>query len=312
MKFSIVIPSYNGDDLLNQSIPPLLQSIKTTNIKDYEVIIIDQQTNPEVNGQAPRGWRLAEGKDDSPEVKAERAHLNIFTFPHPLGFASAANIGIKKAKGDYILLLNNDCLLYKNTIKNLLAFLKANKNIYFTQPIIKENDKEICGYNVRLNIAKAIPVLYHPKGGWQKTPGVALWASPGVKADKTIFSHPTFFGLSATCLLLRRQTFSGLGYFDESFHSYLEDIDFCFRAAKQNINYALCLTAKATHLHMQTSGKMGSYKAKHDLLNWIRIILKHYPAGYISLHFPSLFIERLRNLSGLIKTYTQKNKPPNV
>ena len=120
-------------------------------------------------------------------------------------------------------------------------------------------------------------------------------------SDANPFNTHTTLGLSATCLFAKREVFTKIGKFDESFHSYLEDIEFCLRASLREIPYFPTLTATATHLHMQTSKTMQSYKPVHDFINWMRIIAKHYPKTYVVKHFVPLGVERLRNAWGIVK-----------
>jgi GT2 family glycosyltransferase len=92
-KFSIVIPTYNhAEDFLK----PCLESVKKyTNLEDVEIIVV-------ANGC----------KDNTAEV------VDFFGYPfkllwsdEQLGFVKATNLGIQKAIGEYVILLNNDCVL---------------------------------------------------------------------------------------------------------------------------------------------------------------------------------------------------------
>lgn len=92
-----------------------------------------------------------------------------------------------------------------------------------------------------------------------------------------------------------------IGMWDESFHSYLEDVDLAIRLYKAGYKVAPCLDAEVTHEHMATSSKMGLYKEKQDVMNWWRLVFKH-PDVFLrpSTIFP-LLLERGRNMSGLLK-----------
>ena len=93
MKTSVVIPTYNHcDDLLK----PLCQSIiENTDMSDMEIIIV------------------ANGCTDNTEeyVKSLGDPFRIIVNPDPLGYTKSTNMGILSAKGDYVVLLNNDCII---------------------------------------------------------------------------------------------------------------------------------------------------------------------------------------------------------
>src|SRR3989338_8628324 len=140
MDISIAIPTYNGKHLLNVSLPHLYRLIPD-NIS-HEIIVVD-------NGSAD-GTDLVVSRQSS--VVSQYIKLQ-----HNYGFTRAVNEGIKKARGTYVLILNNDCFVEKDTIAALYTFLEKNKNYVATQPIIQtqQGDIESIGYVVDLKKGKA-------------------------------------------------------------------------------------------------------------------------------------------------------------
>lgn len=277
MILSVIIPTIRGKELLKDSLPKLYGAIHFAEIraKQYEIIIIDNAQNTNTETYVLNHY---------PNI--------VYTAPsHNLGFAASINIGIDLSTGRFILVLNDDCLVERTTIKQMMEFLNNHPEIYFTQPVITEDGKPTIGYCVNLQIAKAFPI--HKPKTWKQESAQTSNADP--------FNTHTILGLSATCLLAKREVFTKIGKFDESFHSYLEDVEFCLRASLHGVSYFPTLTATATHLHMQTSKKMKLYKPLHDFINWIRIIVKHYPKTYLANHVVSLGVERLRNAWGIVK-----------
>lgn len=288
---SIIIPTYNGKSLLKENINFLLYSLK--DIETYEIIVVDNNSS-----------------DGTEKVVSELKNINYLKLEKNYGFTGAVNRGVKQAKGKYVLILNNDCLLKEDTVIEMIEFLETHTQYIATQPIVYKSETheiENIGYVVDLWKAKAEPIRER-KGflDFDRYSPVPVF----VRNDK---GERYLYGLSATCLLIKRDVFVKMGKFDEKFHSYLEDVDLFIRLAKAGHRYYPTLTASCFHVHMATSSKMGSYKEKKDLVNWIRIINKNYPLLFIILHFPALFIERLRNISGLIKkTAKIKNHPYSV
>lgn len=267
---SIVIPTYNGLNLLKKM---FTHNTHLLNNKLFEIIVIDNSSS------------------DQTETWIHKHCFNIryIKLKNNSGFTKACNVGALMAKNEYILFLNNDCNISWVNLLRLIDFIYENPNIVATQPIILDKNREInsIGYVVNLKKAKA-KVISDPKYHF---------------LSNLDFKSGQFYGLSATCLLIKRSVFLKIGKFDEKFHSYLEDIDLFMRLAKAHYQYIPCINSYCIHQHMATSKRMGNYKQRQDFKNWIKIIKKNYPPAYILKYFPGLLIERLRNVNGILKTY---------
>ena len=100
MKLSIIIISYNTEDLLKNCISSIISSIISF---DYEIIVVD---NHSTDGS------LEMLKTNFPQVKVIANKENLL-------FAKANNQGATIAKGEYLLLLNSDTIVYGDNIKSL-------------------------------------------------------------------------------------------------------------------------------------------------------------------------------------------------
>jgi GT2 family glycosyltransferase len=270
---SVIIPTLNGKRLLETSLPALMAALKP--LKNAEVVVIDNGSNDET---------IAFLKKEYPAVTR-------IAFSRNRGFTGAVNAGIRKASQPHVLILNNDCILEADSITRLLDFLNTHPEYVATQPVICDTKGAIenIGFTVDLKVAKAHIVRDHESTYLHE------------KFRHFNRSSRFIYGLSATCLMIKRDVFLEIGLLDESFHSYLEDVEFSIRMAKKKYNYAPDLGTSVTHVHMATSSRMGSYKQQRDLINWIRIILKHYPLSMKLKYSVPLLVERLRNLNGLLK-----------
>ena len=113
MDLSIIIVNYRTYDLTRQTIISVLDTVKDI---EYEIFVVD---NHSADGSLEK---LAEDFKDYSLVKfIENAHND--------GFAVANNLAFRKSSGDYVLLLNSDVIVNKNTINESLNFIKSNANI---------------------------------------------------------------------------------------------------------------------------------------------------------------------------------------
>lgn len=273
MKLSVIIPNYNGKSLLEKMLPHLEKALKE--LKNSEIIVYDNNSS-----------------DDSRVfLETKYPHIRLISSHENDGFTKAVNCAVLSAKNELLLILNNDCFVKEHTISRMIDFLKKNPQFCMTQPVVLDSKSAIenIGFIVNTSLAKA--------------QAITDVKDKHIDEDNTIFPNTKglLYGLSATCLLVKREDFLKIGMFDESFHSYLEDVDLAFRLARAKMKYFPTLNAECTHQHMATSSKMGSYKQQRDFMNWIRIILKNYPTSLILAHFFPLALERMRNLNGLLK-----------
>lgn len=222
-------------------------------------------------------------KDDSIEqikngkLKMENANpkfkITLIQNKKNLGFAGGNNVGIKYAlqKGaDFILLLNNDTKVYPDFLIQLIKVIKKDKNTGIVGPVIehKVKNKIFYDYGGRINfkLAKA----YHiNKKVYKKT-----------KSIERDF-------VSGCCMLVKREVFEKIGFFDEKYFLYLEDVDFCVRVKKAGYKIYLTPTAKIFHY----GGASGNdwIKIVYSLKNSILFTIKWTPF----LHKPAALIYNL-------------------
>ncbi len=277
MTISAIIATFNGLELLQKSLPKLLKAVHDI---DYEIIVVD-------NGSTDNTCQYLNN------LNCHQIHY--LQLAKNYGFAGASDRGAEIARGKYLFFINNDCYLQTNTIQKMINYLEKNKKIAAVSPKIIGRYHQIqnLGYLVDLKKARA-KVLTDEKD--------PILANPQ-QFNQNIFQTGYFFGLPATCLLIRRNIYQKIGGFDRRFHSYLEDVDLCLRLAKNNYPVHTLLDSVCIHDHLATARKMGRYKPRHDFQNWIRIILKNYPIKFIRQNFLSLLIERIRNLNGILKNH---------
>src|SRR3989344_7761000 len=105
MSISVIIPNYNGQDLLKKNLPRVLSAVG-----DAEIIVVDDAST---DASASVISRLRQDFGG-------QANLKLLQNEHNLGFSSTVNKGVKEAKGEVIILLNTDVVPEKDFLKPLL------------------------------------------------------------------------------------------------------------------------------------------------------------------------------------------------
>src|SRR3989344_6983280 len=119
---SVVVLNYFGENLLENVIIAL---IKLDYPKDnYEIIIVD-------NNSQDRSRKII-----SEFVNRYRNVKSIF-LPKNIGFSKGNNVGIRNARGKYVALLNNDCVVEKNWLKELVKSAESDNAIFAVNSKIK-------------------------------------------------------------------------------------------------------------------------------------------------------------------------------
>jgi GT2 family glycosyltransferase len=107
---SIIIVSYNTKAFLEKCLTAI--ELNKPQRFSYEAIVVDNNS-----------------KDESAEmVKKDFPKITLIENKENMGFSKANNIGIKKSKGRYVLFLNSDTEIEKETLDIMISFMENQKN----------------------------------------------------------------------------------------------------------------------------------------------------------------------------------------
>jgi GT2 family glycosyltransferase len=211
-------------------------------------------------------WKL---REQFPEIRFIALEKND-------GFAATVNVGMRVATGKYIGTCNDDVLLTQDSFSYIEKIPTDTGSI---NPIIFSTDETIESAGIIvLPKGKAMPIKIIPDMEFQEV-------------DAT----------NGACVVYTRKALELVGLFDENFGSYLEDIDLSLRISRAGYGNYVHNASHITHRQHQTSKKLGLKKQWWDFKNWILVICKNWSLPALFQNAPAIFVERLRNISGIIK-----------
>jgi len=239
-KLSLVILHFINQELTDQC----LESVGKLNRKGFELQTIVVNNNPQEN------------------LKDLEKKFSDFVFIETgknLGFTGGNNLGIKQAlggKADWIFVVNNDTILDKDLIVQLIKVGESDEKIGILGPKIffapgYEFHKERYKPNERGK------VIWYAGGliDWQNV----LASHQGVnEVDKGQYEEQieTDF-ISGCAMMVKREVFEKIGLLDEKYFLYLEDNDFCQRAKRAGFNLVCAPKAKLWHANAGSSAVGG-------------------------------------------------------
>ena len=279
--FSVIIPNYNGSDFIIDCLTSLIINVQKCPQSKFEVIIVD-------NASTDNSLQLAKSFLNKSSLYLSS---NIYHLKSNLGFAGAVNYGINHSQYEYIVLLNNDLILESNWFAIVSQTINQNNNSQIVT---------FCGTVLNKDGTK------FESQGLQFFPhGQCLNISNNQPFNKTkisdLRSKILIWGASAALVVYQKDALQKIGLFDPDFFAYEEDVDVAYRLQRFGYQTLYIPSAISYHLGGGTSRKMGNFRYRMDAKNWIYLIIKNYSNSEIIKNFLPIFIERLRNLSGLIK-----------
>ncbi len=261
---SILIVNWNGKKHLKE----VLSSIKKNTYRNYEVIIVDQ------------------GSDDGSVSYIKKGHpyVKLVETKENLGFAGGNNVGVKYARGKYILFLNNDTKLEPDLLTYLVRAI-AEKGVGVVQPKILFYD----GAEIQST------------GSFLTKSGFLFHRGYGAPRDS--YNEPDYiFSANGSSMLVRRALIERIGLFDEDFFAYFEESDFCWRA--WNAGYKVKYEPRAVVYHKggQTSKALANdFVQFHSFKNRICSILKNSQGMEIFyMTFLNIFFSEIAFLAFLL------------
>jgi GT2 family glycosyltransferase len=252
---SIIIVSYNTKELTQKCIESILVDGEN---KGVEVVVVDNKST-----------------DGSVKILRDlwRNNRNIILVENRsnLGFAKAVNIGIENARGKYILLLNSDTSVKKDSIEKLLIFAqkKSDAGVVGARLFNEDGNIQASCYNFPTVTNAVKEYILGIKGSFEKY-------APAGKLPVSVECI-----VMAVCLITP-QTLERVGYLDEKFYIYYEDIDYCKRVCDAGLKTYYLPEAEVFHAH-GASGKSPK-KQRERLIESSKIyhgLMKHYIINFI-------------------------------
>lgn len=186
--------------------------------------------------------------------------LTVINNSRNLGFAAASNQGIELAlrnADDYLCLLNNDTLVERNFLANLIRFASEQKqNVIVSPKIYFARGEEF--YQERYSDEEKGKIIWYAGGkiDWENIRCCHLGVDEVDYGQYQAVAKTDF--ATGCCLLASRQVFEKIGKLDEKYFAYWEDVDFCQRAKERGIKIFYCPQAVIWHKNARSSGGAGS------------------------------------------------------
>lgn len=289
IKLSIVIVNWNVKELLEKCLRSIFE---TADSLDFEVILVD---NNSTDGS------IQMVKEKFPSVILIENEKN-------LGFGTANNQAIRTSKGEYILILNPDTVIFPDSLQKMVAFLDQNPDVGAVGPKILNHDGSIqfeCARNFPTPLTEifALTTLY------KKLPKNRLFG-------RYLMSHWDHNDqrkvslLSGACMIIRKEVFDRVGLFDENFFMYSEEADLLYRIKEQGWEIYFLPSAQVVHFWGKSAEQLPyamTVSARKSMELFFR---KHYGLAAVIFHrttviFITFFIQIC---SFLIFVFSHKEK----
>ena len=256
MDLSIIIVNYNTKKLLKEAVDSVL--LKTKNIK-YEIFIIDNNSSDNSITYFKKHF-------------SNNNNIKIISNNKNLGFAKANNIGIKKAKGKFILLLNPDTLIQDNVLSEILIWMEKNPKIGIASCALKNPDGSIQSTGGFFpNIIKVFSWMTI-----EDIPFVAKIIKPFHPSDSNFYKKiQDIDWVTGAFFLMRRELINKVGLLDEDYFMYTEEVDYCYRVNKAN--WEIKYNPKWSIIHYGGASSDSEFAILSEYKGIKLFYKKHYP-----------------------------------
>lgn len=199
---SIIIPNKDQKDILERCIKSLFEKNKYQN---FEIIIVENNST------------TTEIFDYYAQLEKEYNNIKVVTWDGEFNYSAINNFGVTFAKGDYLLLLNNDTeVISENAISELLGCcMREDVGIVGAKLLYEDNTVQHAGVVIGFG-------------------GFAGHVFTGIHKDDYGYMvraqiNCNYSAVTAACMMIDRQCFDAVGGLTEEFKVGLNDIDFCLK-----------------------------------------------------------------------------------
>jgi hypothetical protein len=259
MQLAVVIPNYNGI----RHLVACLASLRRQTVRGVDLVVVD-------NGS---------GDGSADFLRRHHPEVTLIDWRVNRGFAAAVNAGIRQCRSRAVFLLNNDTELAPDCLGEILSGLERFPDaLFFALKILNFHDRgRLDGAGDGVFLAGA---------------GYRLGT---LEPDGAEFDCPRrVFGACAGAAVYRREFFERVGFFDEDYFAYLEDVDLNLRAARLGVACRYLPRARVFHVGSATTGSiLNPFTVRLSTRNLLFNIAKNYPSRLLWRIWPQLVLYHL-------------------
>jgi N-acetylglucosaminyl-diphospho-decaprenol L-rhamnosyltransferase len=253
---AVVVVNYNAGDYLPRCLGSVFASSGDLSV---DVVVVDN------------------GSRDGSAASAVAAHprARLIENRSNLGFAAAANIGIRATEAPYVLLLNPDAEIVSGTLASLVKVADEHPDAGAVGPLVRNPDRTIQPSARR--VPRTFEAVMHaflgpvaPGNRWTRAYTMADW-------DRTTEREVEW--ISGSAMLLRRRALQEVGVFDDGYFMYVEDVDLCTRLRRSGWTVLFSPELEVIH-EMGVSARGQSHRmAREHSRSIYRYFSKHRARG---------------------------------
>jgi hypothetical protein len=235
---TVVIPNWNRRDLVERLIPQL----RAQSHPIAEIVVVDN------------------GSQDGSAAAARQLGARVLEMGRNAGFSAAVNRGISETATELVAIVNNDVEPAAGWLERLAEALREPR-VWFA-----------AGKLMSAAQPGSLDGAYD-----ELSRGACAWRAGHGRADGELWNRPAPIRFAPfTAALFRTDLFSKVGPLDERFESYLEDVEFCLRAARQGLSGMYVPAAVAVHQGSATLGRWHPEVVERIARNQVLLVAKHY------------------------------------
>lgn len=260
---SIVIPTKDHVETLDACVTSIAQKATYAN---YEIVLVEN------NSEAPETFAYYETLPERvAAASGGKGTARVEWWSGEFNYSQIINFGVKHAKGDYLLLLNNDTeVITPDFIEEMMGYLQrpdagvVGAKLYFADHLVQHAGILV---GVRGALAHANQDFSAKREGY-----LARAVRPG-----------NFSAVTGACQMVRRDVFEQVGGYNEEFAVGFNDADFCLRVWEAGYRTILTTYAELYHYEFTSRGREEANEEK--MRRWKReqaLFMQRWPEFFLS------------------------------
>lgn len=233
---SIIILTYNTKDITKDAVNSIEENyLREVSSGRYEVIVADNQSTD---------GTLKYFQEFKKKTKIKTFH--IIDNGGNLGFSKGNNMGVKYAKGKYVLFLNPDTIVYKDTLNYMIEFMNANSSVGSASCKLINKDGQI-DFNCHRGFPTPWNAFCYFSGLQRIFPKSKIFAGY-TQGWKNMDTTHEVDAIEGAFMIMPKNIGEKVGWWDEDYFFYGEDLQFCYNIKK--LGYKIYYVGEKNIMHI--------------------------------------------------------------